>query len=75
MSTQSFTKRRIPLGLFGLTVCAFGLLLWARLILVTGHPRVATADPAAVSVAVKAAGDSPAPAGTSVPVPQGSHPR
>ncbi len=25
---------------------AFGLLLWARFLLVTGHPRTAIADPA-----------------------------
>lgn len=28
---------------------AFGLLLWARLILVTGHPRTATAEDAVAS--------------------------
>lgn len=31
---------------FGVAVMCFGLLLWARLVLVTGHPRTATADPA-----------------------------
>ncbi len=31
--------------MFSAVVVAFGLLLWARLVLVTGHPRTATADP------------------------------
>lgn len=31
----------------GLVVAVFGLLLWARFLLVTGHPRTAVADPAA----------------------------
>lgn len=30
-----------------LVVLVFGLLLWARFILVTGHPRTAVADPPA----------------------------
>lgn len=30
---------------FGLGVLALGLLIWARLMLVTNHPRVAVADP------------------------------
>lgn len=30
----------------GLLVLVFGLLLWARFLLVTGHPRTALADPA-----------------------------
>ncbi len=33
------------LTIFGITVAAMGLLLWARLILVTGRPRTAIADP------------------------------
>jgi hypothetical protein len=33
------------LTFFSLAVMAFGLLLWARLILVTGRPRMAIADP------------------------------
>ncbi|MGD9688792.1 MAG: hypothetical protein AB7K52_02465 [Phycisphaerales bacterium] len=33
------------LTVFGIAVMAMGLLLWARLILVTGHPREAIADP------------------------------
>ncbi|HVU63785.1 MAG TPA: hypothetical protein VHC70_07405 [Phycisphaerales bacterium] len=28
-----------------LAVLAFGLLLWARFLLVTGHPRTAIAEP------------------------------
>lgn len=30
---------------FGLAVLALGLLIWARLMLVTNHPRVAVAEP------------------------------
>lgn len=30
---------------FGLLCAAFGLLLWARFLLVTGHPRTAMAVP------------------------------
>lgn len=30
---------------FTLAVLAFGLLLWARFLLVTGHPRTAIAEP------------------------------
>jgi hypothetical protein len=32
-------------SLFGVALLAFGLLLWARFLLVTGHPRTAIADP------------------------------
>jgi hypothetical protein len=32
-------------GRIGLLVIVFGLLLWARFLLVTGHPRTALADP------------------------------
>jgi hypothetical protein len=31
----------------GVVVLVFGLLLWARFLLVTGHPRTAMADPPA----------------------------
>jgi hypothetical protein len=31
--------------MFALAMLAFGLLLWARFLLVTGHPRTAIADP------------------------------
>ncbi|HPO94066.1 MAG TPA: hypothetical protein PL072_11400 [Phycisphaerales bacterium] len=31
---------------FGLCVLALGLLIWARLMLVTNHPRIAVAEPA-----------------------------
>lgn len=32
--------------LFAVTIVAFALLLWARFLLVTGHPRTAIAEPA-----------------------------
>lgn len=35
----------IRLSHLGLLVLVFGLLLWARFLLVTGHPRTAVADP------------------------------
>jgi hypothetical protein len=55
----------VRLSLFGLAVAAFGLLLWARLILVTGHPRIATADqPAHVQPATDSA-SAPQPRTTS----------
>jgi hypothetical protein len=31
--------------MFAFAVLAFGLLLWARFLLVTGHPRTAIAEP------------------------------
>ena len=40
----------------GLAVVVFGLLLWARFLLVTGHPRTAVADPPATNNAHAAAG-------------------
>lgn len=45
--TQENTPRgrRLPFTLFGAVVLAFGLLLWARLLLVTGHPKTAVAEP------------------------------
>ncbi|HYD00962.1 MAG TPA: hypothetical protein VEB22_07015 [Phycisphaerales bacterium] len=33
------------ISLFACAACALGLLLWARLLLVSHPPRVATADP------------------------------
>jgi hypothetical protein len=47
---------RRQISIFSLVLVAFGLLLWARLVLVTGHPRTATADPQAP----EAAGSKPA---------------
>ena len=35
----------MKLSHLGLLVLVFGLLLWARFLLVTGHPRTAMADP------------------------------
>jgi hypothetical protein len=40
-----FARRRITIGFATAAVLVFGLLLWARLVLVTGHPRTATAEP------------------------------
>ncbi len=52
--TGTLKRRRLQFGTaLGLSLF-FGLLLWARLILVTGHPRTATADPAAGDNAHKA---------------------
>jgi hypothetical protein len=34
------------MSLFACAACALGLLLWARLLLVSSPPRIATADPA-----------------------------
>lgn len=42
---SSLARRRLTFGLFGVAVLAMGLLLWARLVLVTGHPRMALAEP------------------------------
>lgn len=36
---------RHPARSVGLVVVVFGLLLWARFLLVTGHPRTAIAEP------------------------------
>lgn len=36
------------LSFFGVAVAAFAMLLWARLLLVTGHPRTAIAEPGPV---------------------------
>lgn len=51
LSTQAkprkFGYRFTTLG-FG--VCAIGLLLWARFILVTNHPRTAIAEPSKAAV-------------------------
>jgi hypothetical protein len=33
------------MSLFACAACALGLLLWARLLLVSSPPRIATADP------------------------------
>jgi hypothetical protein len=41
------TSRHLKMSVFACAVLAFGLLLWARFLLVTGHPRTAIADPSA----------------------------
>lgn len=43
-------KLRGPATFVAVVAVAFGLLLWARLILVTGHPRTATAAPSPKAV-------------------------
>ena len=53
--------RALPLTAFGVAVVAMGLLLWARFLLVTGHPRTAIANPP-VAAPEQAAG-RPAPDG------------
>lgn len=48
MKTHASNSRRIRLVKttgFTCAILAFGLLLWARFIIVTGHPRTAVADP------------------------------
>jgi hypothetical protein len=42
---RTATRRRLTY--FGVALVAMGMLLWARLILVTGRPRTAIADPEA----------------------------
>lgn len=49
--THSSKQRTLTPSLFVCVVLAFGLLLWARFILVTGHPRTAIADPIARTTA------------------------
>jgi hypothetical protein len=44
---------RIKVGVFGLAVCALGMLIWARLMLVARPPRVAMAEPTPVQIAPK----------------------
>lgn len=39
------TLRRPRITMFGLAVMAMGLLLWARFVISTGHPRTAYAEP------------------------------
>jgi hypothetical protein len=43
--SQRGTSRRGRHGATLLIAAVFGLLLWARLLLVTNHPRTAIADP------------------------------
>ena len=51
---------------FGVLMLAFGLVLWARFLLVTSHPRTAYAEPAAAALA---AGETAAPTITDQPIP------
>lgn len=48
---QRGTSRRGRHAATLLIAAVFGLLLWARLLLVTNHPRTAIADPPATPVA------------------------
>ncbi len=50
----------IRVSMFACVLLAFGLLLWARFILVTGHPRTAIAEPEAPAQAAQAAKALPA---------------
>lgn len=45
MQLTTSTSRRLKVSVFACAVLAMGLLLWARFLLVTGHPRTAIADP------------------------------
>lgn len=55
------------MSLFACAACALGLLLWARLLLVSHPPRVATADP----VPAANAGEDPHnPADTGKAIPK-----
>ncbi len=73
---SSLARRRLTFGLFGVAVLAMGLLLWARLVLVTGHPRMALAEPKGQAGAGSQLGPSqarPDAAGSkSTPTPMGS---
>lgn len=45
--------------MFACVMLAFGLLLWARFILVTGHPRTAIAEPVVVKAEQPRAQEAP----------------
>ena len=48
MTHQQANSKRLRLTKatgFSCVILAFGLLLWARFIIVTGHPRTAVAEP------------------------------
>lgn len=48
MTQQQAHSKRLRLTKatgFSCVILAFGLLLWARFIIVTGHPRTAVAEP------------------------------
>ena len=51
--------RRVRFSIFALVLVAFGLLLWARFLLVTGHPRTAIAEPQGQPQVVGAQEQSP----------------
>lgn len=47
MKERMSKSYRKQVSVFGITVAAFGLLLWSRLLLVSSAPRIATATPTA----------------------------
>ncbi|MBY0310873.1 MAG: hypothetical protein K2W85_02265 [Phycisphaerales bacterium] len=51
--------RALRPSMFACVMLAFGLLLWARFILVTGHPRTAIAEPAVVKAQQPKPQDAP----------------
>lgn len=58
---RSVPKRARALrpSMFACVMLAFGLLLWARFILVTGHPRTAIAEPVAAKAQLPKQQDQP----------------
>jgi len=58
LETKLGRAREMRLSIFAIVLLAFGLLLWARFLLVTGHPRTAIAEPRAASQ-VAGAADQP----------------
>ncbi len=65
-------QRAIRVGSFGIIVAiVFGLLLWARFVIITGHPRTAIAEPPAAAApgAPLHAAPGAAPAHAGVPTP------
>lgn len=57
---ENHASSRLKLSIFACAVLAFGLLLWARFLLVTGHPRTAIADPVQQRQIGAASQDQPA---------------
>ncbi|MCW5766151.1 MAG: hypothetical protein KIT68_09275 [Phycisphaeraceae bacterium] len=77
MRHRSGLGERWRIGGFALAVCALGILLWARLILVTGHPRsaIATPEPSSDRAGVTPPRDErPVPDGRGTPVEESDLP-
>lgn len=51
--TNSSLRSKLRPTMLGCVIVAFGLLLWARFILVTGHPRTAIATPPAQQIVIE----------------------